>query len=75
MTFKKGLRFKTACYTIEGMGSFATVIFFNYLYFFMQAQHGFNDKDNLALAALLGFTYTVASWQAGRFARRKPARR
>jgi predicted MFS family arabinose efflux permease len=70
MTIKKGLRFKTACYTIEGMGSFATVLFFNYLYFFMQARHGFSDKDNLALAALLGLTYTFASWQAGRFARR-----
>ncbi|MGA2801727.1 MAG: MFS transporter [Verrucomicrobiota bacterium] len=70
MTIKKGLGFKTACYTIEGMGSFATVLFFNYLYFFMQAQHGFTDKDNLALAALLGLVYTFASWQAGRFARR-----
>jgi predicted MFS family arabinose efflux permease len=70
MTAKKGLRFKTACYTIEGLGSFGTVLFFNYLYFFMQARHGFSDKDNLALAALLGLTYTFASWQAGRFARR-----
>jgi len=70
MTTKKGLRFKSACYTIEGMGSFATVIFFNYLYFFMQARHGFSDKDNLALAAALGLTYAFSSWQAGRFARR-----
>ncbi|MGA3282849.1 MAG: MFS transporter [Verrucomicrobiota bacterium] len=70
MTIKKGLRFKTACYTIEGMNSFATVLFFNYLYFFMQARHGFSDKDNLAFAALLGLAYTFGSWQAGRFARR-----
>jgi predicted MFS family arabinose efflux permease len=52
------------------MNSFATVLFFNYLYFFMRAQFGFNDKDNLAFAALLGLAYTFASWQAGRFARR-----
>ena len=70
MTIKKGLRFKTACYTIEGMNSFGTVLFFNYLYFFMQARHGFSDKDNLAFAALLGLAYTFGSWQAGRFARR-----
>ena len=70
MTIKKGLRFKTACYTIEGMNSFATVLFFNYLYFFMQHRHDYGDKDNLLLAALLGFIYTFASWQAGRFARR-----
>jgi MFS family permease len=70
MSTPKGFRFKTTCYTIEGMGSFATVLFFNYLYFFMQAQHDFSNKDNLALAALLGLTYTFGSWQAGRFARR-----
>jgi predicted MFS family arabinose efflux permease len=70
MTIKKGLRFKTACYTIEGMNSFAVVLYFNYLYFFMQARFGFNDKDNLAFAALTGLVYTFASWQAGRFARR-----
>jgi predicted MFS family arabinose efflux permease len=46
------------------------VLFFNYLYFFMRAQFCFNDKDNLAFAALLGLAYTFASWQAGRFARR-----
>jgi len=70
MTIKKGIRFKTACYTIEGLGSFGTVLFFNYLYFFMQAQHGFSDKGNLTLAALLGLSYTFASLYAGRFARR-----
>jgi len=70
MTINKGLRFKAACYTIEGMNSFATVLFFNYLYFFMQARFGFNDKDNLAFAALLGLVYTFGSWQGGRFARR-----
>jgi len=70
MTIKKGVPFKTACYTIEGMGSFATVIFFNYLYFFMQDQHHYKDKHNLVLAAVLGLTYAFASWQAGRFARR-----
>ncbi len=70
MSTPKGIHFKTVCYTIEGMGSFATALFFNYLYFFMRAEHGFSNKDNLALAALLGLIYTFGSWQAGRFARR-----
>ena len=70
MTIKKGLPFKAACYSIEGMNSFATVLYFSYLYFFMRARHGFGDKDNLAFAALLGLAYTFGSWQAGRFARR-----
>src|SRR5271154_3983281 len=36
----------------------------------MQAWFGFSDKGNLALAALLGFIYVFAAWQAGRLAHR-----
>jgi predicted MFS family arabinose efflux permease len=63
-------RFRTVCYTIEGLNSFATVIFFNYLYFLFRDRFGFNDKQNLALASLIGLIYMFASWQAGRFAQR-----
>lgn len=63
-------KFRAACYTIEGVNSFATVIYFNYLYFFFHARFGFSDKQNLALAALIGGIYTITSWQAGRFAQR-----
>ncbi len=63
-------KFRAACYTVEGMNSFATVIYFNYLYFFFRDQFGFNDRQNLELAALIGLIYTVASWLAGRFAQR-----
>jgi predicted MFS family arabinose efflux permease len=63
-------KFRATCYIIEGMNSFATVIFFNYLYFFFRDRFGFDNKHNLALAALIGLIYTIASWQAGRFAHR-----
>ena len=63
-------KFRTVCYTIEGMNSFATVIFFNYLYFLFRDRFGFNDKENLALASLIGLIYMFSSWQAGRFAQR-----
>jgi predicted MFS family arabinose efflux permease len=63
-------KFRTVCYTIEGLNSFATVIFFNYLYFLFRDRFGFNDKENLALASLIGLIYMFASWQAGRFAQR-----
>jgi predicted MFS family arabinose efflux permease len=63
-------RFRAACYTIEGINSFAVVLFFNYLYFFFRDRYGFNDRQNLALAALIGLVYTISSWQAGRFAQR-----
>jgi predicted MFS family arabinose efflux permease len=70
MSATAGFRFKAVCYTIEGLNSFATILFFNYLYFFMQDRFGFGDRRNLLLAAWLGLTYTVAAWQAGRFAHR-----
>ena len=64
-------KFRAACYTIEGLNSFATVIYFNYLYFFFRDRFGFDNKKNLALAALVGLIYMLASWQAGRFAQRR----
>jgi len=70
MTTKKGSQFKFVCYAIQGAGSFAVSFYFYYLYFLMQQWFGFGDKDNLALAAALGFVYIFASWQAGRFAQR-----
>jgi len=58
------------CFAIEGLNSFATVLYFTYLYFLLHDQFGFNDKANLAVAALLGLCYALASWQAGRLAQR-----
>jgi MFS family permease len=58
------------CFTIEGLNSFATVIYFNYLYFLFRDKFDFDNKHNLALASLIGLIYMFASWQAGRFAQR-----
>ncbi len=63
-------KFRAACYSVEGINSFATVLYFNYLYFFFRDQFGFNDRQNLLLASLIGLVYTVAAWQAGKFAQR-----
>lgn len=65
-----GQRFRAGCYALEGINSFATVLYFNYLYFYFRDWFGFDNKDNLELAALLGLVYTFASWQAGKFAAR-----
>ena len=64
-------KIKISCFTIEGLNAFATVIYLNYLYFFMRSRFGFGDKRNLFLAALLGFIYIFAAWHAGRFAQRR----
>ena len=69
MTATKKIKF--SCYTLEGMNSFATVLYLNYLYFFMRDRFGFDNKHNLALAAFLGFVYTFAAWRAGKFAQRR----
>ncbi len=63
-------KFRAACYTIEGINSFAVVIYFNYLYFFFRDTFGFNDRQNLELAAFLGVTYIFASLWAGKVAKR-----
>jgi len=68
MTARQKIKF--CCFTLEGVNSFATVLFFNYLYFFMAQRFGFGDKSNFALAAFLGAAYTVAAWQGGKFAQR-----
>jgi predicted MFS family arabinose efflux permease len=64
-------KIKFSCFTLEGLNSFATVLYFNYLYFFMRDAFGFGNKRNLALAAFLGLVYTISAWQAGKFAQRR----
>lgn len=70
MITKAAQRVKTVCFTLEGTSSFATSLNSYYLYFYMRDQFGFGNKENLAFAALNGLVYTIAAWQAGRFAQR-----
>lgn len=58
------------CYTIEGLNSFATVLYFTYLYFLLHDKFGFTNQTNLAVAALLGLVYAFAAWQGGKFGQR-----
>jgi predicted MFS family arabinose efflux permease len=71
MSAPKGIRYHVALYTLEGINSFATALYFNYLYFFLRARFNFDDKHNLAFAAWIGLTYVFAAWQGGRFAQRR----
>jgi predicted MFS family arabinose efflux permease len=57
-------------YTIEGLNSFGTVLYFTYIYFLLHDQFGFDDKSRLAVAALLGLIYAFAAWQGGKFGQR-----
>lgn len=64
-------RLKAVYFAIEGLNSFTTVIYLNYLYFLTRDHFGFDNKRNLALASGLGLVYTFAAWQAGKFAQRR----
>jgi len=64
-------KIKLTCFSLEGLNSFATVLYFNYLYFLMRDRFGFDNKHNLALASILGLIYAIAAWQTGKFAQRR----
>jgi predicted MFS family arabinose efflux permease/8-oxo-dGTP pyrophosphatase MutT (NUDIX family) len=61
---------KAGYFALEGLNSFGATYYFYYLYFFTQKSFGFDNKANLALAALNGAVYAVSAWWGGRFAER-----
>ncbi len=61
---------KTGYFILEGLNSFSTVVYFYYLYFFLERAFGFGNKANLTVAALNGAVCALAAWQGGRFAQR-----
>jgi MFS family permease len=61
---------KKLFYAVEGLNTFASVYYTNYIFFFMKNEFGFGDFENLLLAALNGFVYTIGSWQGGKFAQK-----
>jgi MFS family permease len=69
MTLRQIIKF--TCFTLEGLNSFATVFYFNYLYFLMRDDFGFGNKRNLAVAASLGLIYGFSAWQTGKFTQRR----
>ncbi len=64
-------KIKLSIFMLEGLNSFGTVFYFNYLYFWMRDEFGFGNKRNLALASSLGLVYAFAAWQTGKFAQRR----
>jgi len=62
-------------FVVAGLNSFSTVLFFYYFYFFAREAFGFDDAQNLWLAALQGGVYAIGSWMGGRAAERWGYRR
>ncbi|MDB6019595.1 MAG: Major facilitator superfamily 1 [Pedosphaera sp.] len=63
---RRKLRFNY--FTLEALNGLAAAYYFNYLFFYMRDHFGFDNRNNLTLVALHGFTYMFSSWNAGRFA-------
>ncbi|HYV27832.1 MAG TPA: hypothetical protein VFA77_09885, partial [Candidatus Eisenbacteria bacterium] len=63
-------KLKAGYQLLSGLNSFATTLYFYYLYFYLHTRHGFANRENLLLAASLGFLYTFAAIYGGRFAQK-----
>lgn len=57
---------KVICYVLEALNAFATAYYFNYLMFLLQQEYQFDNKQNLAVGAVHGLIYVVASWLGGK---------
>jgi predicted MFS family arabinose efflux permease len=60
-------KYKPGVFLLEGLNSFAVVFYFYYFYFFMKSRHGFDNRANLELAALLGAVCALSSWLGGKY--------
>ena len=61
---------KFGYYSLEAINSFAAAFYLGYLVFLTHKTFGFENRGNMAILALHGLVYLVASWQGGRFIQR-----
>ncbi len=66
-----GRKAMAAIFVLEGINSFATTLYFYYIYFFTEQQFGFSRMQNLLLAAGIGLVYGIASIVGGKLAQRR----
>lgn len=64
-------RFTRIYFALESLNSLATTFYFYYIYFFTGRQFGFQNPQNLALAAALGLCYGISSIIGGRLCQRR----
>lgn len=63
-------RRKATGFLLAGLNTLSCSYFGNYVFFLLQQQHGFGNRENLLTCALHGFIYVPAAWLGGRFAER-----
>lgn len=62
---------KVIGFLVTGLNTLACSYFGSYVFFLLQQQHGFGDRENLLTGALHGLLYVPAAWIGGRFAERR----
>jgi predicted MFS family arabinose efflux permease len=63
-------RRKAIGFLLTGLNTLACAYFGNYVFFLLQQQYGFGNRENLLVGALHGLLYVPAAWLGGRFAER-----
>ncbi len=61
---------KATGFLLTALNTLACSYFGNYVFFLLQQQHGFGNRENLLTCALHGLLYIPAAWLGGRFAER-----
>jgi len=64
-------RRKAIGFLLTGLNTLGCAYFGNYVFFLLQQQHAFGDRENLLVGALHGLIYVPAAWLGGRFAQRR----
>ncbi len=64
-------RRKATGFLLAGLNTLGCSYFGTYLFFLLQQEHGFGNRENLLTCALHGLIYVPAAWLGGRFAERR----
>jgi MFS family permease len=64
-------RLKVGYFVLAWLNIYATAYYGNYIFFLMQKEFGFGNRENLQLAAVNGFIYVFFAWFAGNFAQKR----
>lgn len=64
-------KFKVGVFVLEGLNSFATAYYFNYVFFLLKKDFGLGNLERLSFCAANGFIYMLCAWYGGRFGQRR----
>ncbi len=64
--FNSKSKLRGGLFLMEGMNAMASAYYFTYLFFYMQRNFAFGERENLLLTVVYGFCYMVSAYSAGR---------